>query len=255
MESGAAVTIANNTINSNQAIADASYGGSGDGGGISVYNSSKPTISGNQILNNSCTLYGGGIALSENSASIITGNTISGNSTTHDGRDQNAAHGGGIYIANASATIRDNSIISNASDMAGGLSLTTNSVVSLIHNQISNNTAFTAGGGLLVDGGAATQATIAQNTFAGNTATYDGSQSYSRGGNIFLGGSTTTLTNNLVRDGKALAAGGVYVGTAPSPRCRTIRSCGIRDTPRAVPAGCGLTARRLRVPSAIRSWP
>ncbi len=93
---GGAPIIRNNTIADNQAVFRQIFPGSGYGGGISIYDQSRPFVVGNDIANNFATHGGGGIVNSEDASSVIQGNFIRGNEvTTSSGNHP----GGGIYIA------------------------------------------------------------------------------------------------------------------------------------------------------------
>jgi parallel beta-helix repeat protein len=240
VETGANVTtISGNTISENVSVQDPDHAGSGCGAGISVFLYSQPVITGNTIANNTASLYGAGIVLSEESNSTISGNQISGNATSHDGVHFPYASGAGIYIGQATADVDDNTFSDNISmtgggitvagdavltldgntfdgnsamEYGGGVFVSANTNVTLEYNTIRDNWAVKAGGGIHIDGGGTTAISLTGNTFAANSITSDGSQPYAYGGNINVAHVTTTFTNNVIRDGEALSAGGIYVG-------------------------------------------
>jgi len=107
--------------------------------------------------------------------------------------------GGGVYIINARATIRDNQVFSNTAFLGGGLHLY-NSMTTLSGNTISSNTADDSGGGLsLLD----SDATLSGNIVSDNTA-HGGHWRWwtgfwwCSGGGLWLWGGNPTLSGNTI---------------------------------------------------------
>lgn len=168
----------------------------GVGGGIAVFNMSKPTISGNLITDNAAGQYGGGIAAAENSISTITGNTIARNGA--DPLNQyNSADGGGLFVSQASVTVTDNLFDSNTSDLGGAMALegaTFNA--SIVQNTIVRNSTHGGyAGGIFVGYTSTSQVAIVNNLFSLNKAeaVYE-EHSLARMDNNFFGANGTPGT-------------------------------------------------------------
>jgi len=172
---GGSPKIKNNTISGNQAVVLASFPGTGYGGGIAVYNASRPTIAGNSINNNFASAGGAGIVVSENAVATITGNKIFSN-TTSISPTSNGYAGGGIYVADSSASITNNVIYGNTACLGGGIGLIDNANVTIQNNTIVGNMApldpnRPSGGGIFVRNGtghAVTYARISNNIITRN---------------------------------------------------------------------------------------
>jgi hypothetical protein len=111
--------------------------------------------------------YGGGLFLTDTSAAIRD-NSISGNVATESGSSY--GHGGGLNLWQSDATLSRNTIRGNVASSGqfghgGGLSLS-ESEDQLVNNAIIDNQAGGMGAGLYADGGTPTliHATIARNT-------------------------------------------------------------------------------------------
>jgi parallel beta-helix repeat protein len=211
VESGTVTsTISHNTITGNSAFESPDYTACGDGGGISIYGESRPVVSYNEIGNNTAAVYGGGIVMAEGSQSTLLHNHIYNNHTTRDGSKPESS-GGGLSLgqSGSSATLIGNLIEGNAAPMGGGMTIGASSVAILEDNTFLNNTGDNGGGGLVVDG--QSQATVTGNIFAANVTVYEG-QTWSMGGNVQVANSSTAVfTSNLLRDGRAVSGGGMYV--------------------------------------------
>lgn len=158
--------ITNNTLTSNIAPFDGNFGGSGHGGGIAVYASSKPLITANTLDANRSSKGGAGIVVAENSSPDIQRNMIKNNSAVDSDAD-----GGGFYIANASATLRNNVFDKNASAHVGGaVAIIGGSTVDISNNTIVNNQAAqtTGGGGIFISQSSGISATILNNIISAN---------------------------------------------------------------------------------------
>jgi len=157
-----------NRITNNAAITTI-YTDAGQGGGISVYNQSRPTISNNTITGNTASNGGGGITAAEKSTSLITGNLISNNIASKAGYPN--ADGAGIHVAQANVTIASNAILSNTAENNGGGISIADMVVSGItysadisHNTIAKNLSpTTLGGAIYVSTSAGSKVTITNN--------------------------------------------------------------------------------------------
>jgi parallel beta-helix repeat protein len=152
---GSAPAIRNNLIAENEARESLPLTGSGFGGGISVYNQTRPAIVGNTVSGNIATNGGGGIVCAEQSSSNIASNSIRLNRVERPGNGE----GGGLYVASALATVTSNVIDSNESALGGGIALLDSGVADLENNTIVRNvTALTGkhsrpatGGGIFVN--------------------------------------------------------------------------------------------------------
>jgi parallel beta-helix repeat protein len=169
---GSNVIIAKNTISGNAAAYNGSYGGSGYGGGIAIFNKSKTRVLQNQITNNQSSRGGAGIVSEENSVNTISGNTIAGNSVT-SAATNNTWCGGGIYVAHSQSTLTNNIIRDNNSALGGGICMTNNSTVTATNNTIVKNSAITTlapagGGGLYIQNGVSATGTFTNNIFVLN---------------------------------------------------------------------------------------
>ncbi len=153
-------TIENNVISDNQA---------GDGGGIYCYRSS-PMITSNEIRNNSSADNngnGGGITCFDNSSPTVQGNLISGNDANWNG--------GGISLwTSCSPVIQDNNIsLNTAYESGGGIFCYDNSSPTIRRNTIAHNEAMTEwGGGIGCESNCSP--TIESNTISGNSAVIGG---------------------------------------------------------------------------------
>ncbi len=178
--------IISNRINSNIAPLSGAYSGSGHGGGISIYNKSRPLIADNVISDNRSSHGGAGIVIAENAQATINRNMIRSNVVA----DTNATYeGGGIYIANASASIFNNVLIANQAVVGGGIAQLTGSNTNIFHNTIVKNKASHSlgGGGIFVANGSQIIGSTVNNIFTEN-------EKYQ----IFEDTSKTRIENNVV---------------------------------------------------------
>ena len=180
--------------------------GFGEGGGITIHESS-PTIKNNVIRNNqACD--GGGIGIIYGSP-LIQLNTITSNGTNLCG----AGDGGGIRIAGGStAEILDNVISENTSSRGGGIGLFAAGTPIIKRNIIKGNNV--AGGhlGALYHGGGIymesySDALIVQNLIIGNQADVGGGLSW----DVLDRTRGPVLVNNTIADNNATSNGsGIY---------------------------------------------
>ena len=169
-----------------------------EGGGIAIENAS-PTIKDNIIQNNLGGTAGGGIGI--NSASpLISGNVIKNNSQ-NPGVDSGVG-GGGISVRGAgSAQIIGNVILKNSwsnagTGFGGGISLS-NSVSTLIQNNlIEGNVAGTQGAGICMEGDVS-GTVIVQNVIVGNSSPTDAG--------VYWFSSPAVFVNNTLSDSRAIS--------------------------------------------------
>lgn len=233
---GSYPVVANNTIDNNTAPYDSKYSGSGYGGGIAVWNNSHPNITHNQIRGNSAMNGGGGISLAEQSYSTIQSNNIASNSVSGATTGSDAYFGGGIYVANASATLINNVVSSNSAGVGGGLATLDNAIVSFEHNTVASNTAVStanpgAGGGIYIGNSAGSNVDIKDNIISANN-NYQVYEAYAK----------ATLTNNLItNDGKGLyfnwGSGGITSASVLDNSTKVNASATIASNPQFVVDG------------------
>ncbi|MGA9351436.1 MAG: choice-of-anchor Q domain-containing protein [Anaerolineae bacterium] len=115
----------------------------------------------------------------------------------------NAAHnGGGLYMYKGAATLSANTVTSNTANEYGGGLFLYDSDATLSVNTVIFNTANSGGGGLFLY---YSDATLSANIVIFNTAN-------GGGGGLFLQGGAATLTNNVVADNQGNVAGsGLYL--------------------------------------------
>lgn len=186
---GSEPTISHNIISGNSS--------GGDGGGIFCVNA-NPTISNNTIRGNSASdiggAGGGGIACVYCVNPLINNNIIS---------DNFANSGGGISSFDSNPAICDNTISGNVADGGGGIGLCCTSAGVISNNTISDNEAYSLGGGIYCNSEA--HPTISDNIINGNRA----SGSFSYGGAICCNESDPPITNNIVSGNWADNGGGI----------------------------------------------
>ena len=119
--------------------------------------------------------------------------------------------GGGVYLDNASPTLRNLTFSGNmAYRGGGGLSVANNSNPALSDITFTGNYATLNGGGLFVTDASGS---IQRATFSGNRA--DSGDSYGSGGGVHIDKSTFTLTDITISDNVARAyGGGIYVANS-----------------------------------------
>jgi hypothetical protein len=166
--------------------------------------------------------------------------------------------GGGVYVISATATIRDNQVVSNTAEYYGGGLFLFKSDATLVGNTVTANSATYWGGGLYLGISDATlngntvsdnyalnggglrlemsDATLSDNVISGNSAGGGGglwlyygnvtlignivsANSANEGGGLSLGRSNATLINNIIVDNQANSVGsGLLVTDNSSPR-------------------------------------
>jgi uncharacterized repeat protein (TIGR01451 family) len=162
------------------------------GGGVYVAGDSTVVLHDNRVVGNTAGQYGGGLYLAD-AVATLAGNSIMSNT---------AYQGGGLYLLSGVATLNGNTVVANSADYGGGLFLSSSAAV-INRNTIRANRAIAAGGGLLLLH--SNDAMLNGNTVTSNTA--------QRGGGLYLEESAATLANNVVADNRAsLVGSGVYIG-------------------------------------------
>ncbi|WP_158612046.1 Ig-like domain-containing protein, partial [Paenimyroides tangerinum] len=147
------------------------------GGGI-YNNSSSPTLTNTNIINNSAD-NGGGICNISSSSPIITNTNISNNSTNNDG--------GGIYNLYSSPIITNTNISNNSAYRSGGGNYNFYSSPTLTNTTISNNSAYNGGGGYNY----ASSPIITNTTISNNSCSFNG-------GGIYNQFSSPTINNSII---------------------------------------------------------
>ena len=210
-----------------------------NGGGLCAENSSTVTITGGTI--SECSADNGGGLCAENSSTVtITGGTISGCKAP-------LGNGGGLYADNSTITISDGTIsgstISGCSAGAGGgLYATNSSEITISGGTISGCTADT-GGGLYATN--SSKITINKGTISGCTgelgcglyATNSSEITISggtisgctglRGGGLYANNSTVTITGGTISRCNVGAGGGLFATNSSEITIRggTISEC------------------------------
>lgn len=186
------------------------------GGGISCYNNTSPTITGNTITNNSANVYGSGIFCGSGCSPIISNNAITNNVA---GGPIGGAGGGIFCDSNSLAIILDNTITNNGAlsiwDGSGGGICCRNYNGIINGNTITGNHAFNHGGGIVCDN---SEPFITGNTITGNTVWYG-----SGGGGISCINSSPTIDSCTIAYNDY---DGVYCADSSEPE---IHYCDIFD--------------------------
>ncbi len=119
------------------------------GSGVVIYSNSSPSLINNTISENTAEHLGGGLAVAGNSTPSIEENTIS---------DNTATRGGGIYVEDSEPLVGDNIITGNRAANGGGLFLVNSmsAALQITGNDIRDNFASIAGGGLYMEGSSPT---------------------------------------------------------------------------------------------------
>jgi parallel beta-helix repeat protein len=160
----------------------------------------------------------------ETLTSVLDGFTIKNGSPRN-------GDGGGIYIYNASPTIRNNRVTANTGDWGGGIYVGFSSPI-IRDNVISSNHSNYYGGGIEIGGAASAQ--IVNNTIVGNSSGSGGgismwaagtplikgnvvinNVSTSDGGGISIyNQSSSLIIQNVIANNKAATGGGIYSGNS-----------------------------------------
>lgn len=206
ISSGAAATISGLTIT----------GGTTPNDGAGIYAIGNLTLDSVIIEGNNAPRYGGGIYAAADLT--LNSSVVRNNSSDWDG-------GGLFFTTTADVTIRESTIDDNEAYYGAGIfgGLVASNRLHIESSTISNNHgvgAYSAGGGLIIQGDAAGNANIVNSTFSNNTAKYGGgirgdwggphfditncTIAYNRSDNIggveLAFGSTATLHNTIVAE-------------------------------------------------------
>lgn len=193
------------TIEINDAVISGGYNIDNYGGGISIF-------AGSLILNNSTVSsnQGGGISVTRGESSQITNSIISDNNSS---LDQGANYyGGGISVSGGNMNIKSSTVSNNvsnsASQLGGGLYLTSysgNAIINISNSTISNNTATSNGGGIQLYRANDTELTlsISNTTIINNNSGMVGGGIYNLDStlnveeSLISGNTATTIGNNI----------------------------------------------------------
>ena len=183
---------------------------SGYGGGVYTWSGTftmeDGEISGNTANNGGGVSVGGSGYVGEPTFTM-SGGKINGNTAM--------TSGGGVYAnATATLTINDGELTGNSADFGGGMHIGSIPGVNgpkpftMNGGKISNNTAYTAGGGVYATSmyTVATSFTLNGGEISGNSASFGGGL-YSNAGTVVIGG-TAVISGNSASNG-----GGVYGGS------------------------------------------
>ncbi len=131
-----------------------------------------------------------------------------------------AADGGGIYVTNATVTIRDcdinNCVANGASGSGGGIFNAAGGVLLISNSVISNNQANRAGGGIEDNSGAGLGITLTNVTMSGNNAgVAPATAAPGNGGAVHITGpgSIDITGGSILNNDAALEGGGLWNGT------------------------------------------
>ena len=144
-------------------------------------------------------------------------------------------NGGGVFIANASPTIRNNIITQNSADQSGGgLYIGNHSLPKIFNNIVNDNSAWISGGGLFIKnssphieansilenavdiiGGGGIYIQDASPRILGNNITAN--KSKYGGGGIEMANSSPFVDENTIAENVALMGGGIRVWNNSSP--------------------------------------
>ncbi|MGM0688281.1 MAG: right-handed parallel beta-helix repeat-containing protein [Bacillota bacterium] len=157
------------------------------GSGMVIISDSSPVVIDNRIADNVAARLGGGIVVAVNSSPTIKGNTVTGNMADRNGGgmlieesdpivEENtfsrnrAAYGGALFIINSLNTallITGNNINDNLAAVAGGGLYLESSSPTIENNNISDNLSENLGGGAAIFN---SSPVFQRNTFEGNEA-------------------------------------------------------------------------------------
>jgi hypothetical protein len=175
----------------------------GGGGGVLLYDSNA--VLQNVRVHGNTSLYGAGVYVYRGAPTLVDC-TIYANTTITN--HPSAPRGGGVYVTDATLTLRRTAVTGHANaDLGGGLyaaNSTGATTVVLDHAEISGNTAKSKGCGVYVSGGTLT---ALGGLIAANVPSPAATFLY--GGGICVEGGAANLDSLVVRDNSAMIAGGV----------------------------------------------
>ncbi len=175
----------------------------GGGGGVLLYDSNA--VLENVQVHGNTSLYGAGVYVYRG-APTLTDCVIDANTSIVN--NPSAPRGGGIYVTDATLTLRRTVVSGHANaDLGGGLyaaNATGATTVVLDHAEITGNTAKTKGCGVYVNGGTLT---AVGGLVAANVPSPTSTFLY--GGGICVEGGAANLDSLVVRDNAGMIGGGV----------------------------------------------
>ncbi|MDY7080301.1 MAG: right-handed parallel beta-helix repeat-containing protein [Chloroflexota bacterium] len=184
--------------------------GEGVAQGVYINTGSAPTVEGFRIYNGNTSSDGGGVYVAECNA-VIRNNWIYSNTST------GSNGGGGLYLAGGNPTVEENRIYENVVDwdlrLGGGIYVQLGNPT-IRRNEIYTNTA-RSGGGIYVTGG-------------GEAKIWDQNQIYDnaakeRGGGVYIVSANPTVADNYIYENRVdgtssdHGGGGVYIYSANTP--------------------------------------
>ncbi|WP_312429038.1 right-handed parallel beta-helix repeat-containing protein [Lacrimispora sp.] len=197
------ITISGSTISGNKAEGTTTA----YGGGLYAENNSVVKIQNDSaVFKNTSRNYGGGLSIYNGGSLTVEGSNIYKNNANGDPQ----GGGGGIFVDDSVAVVRDGSMISeNASAYCGGgvyvyAGVSGSSSLTVQGSTISENNGGSQGGGIMAykEG---SQIIVDNSTISANRASYNG------GGLCTLEGSTVTIKgDSVVSDNRANRGGGMY---------------------------------------------
>ncbi len=176
---GAVVTIEDSTITGN------STKSSGEGGGINIDTMGKLTMLRCNLSGNTAGSNGGGIYFSTGGTLVMVDCTVSGNKGNTAASGQG---GGGIYLYNTTATIRNSTISGNLASHGGGIGVFGGGTTVIQNSTIAFNTATNIGGGIIRT---STAAVTVESTIVGNNSAPTGPD---------VNGTIDTMNSSLVKN-------------------------------------------------------
>ena len=182
---------------------------SGDGGGVSIYDTGSLTIRDTEISDNVTAYAGGGVSVRDGTVTII-------DSLLSDNTAQ-ANYGGGLHLSGSTVTIERSRISGNSGFFGGGIGADGGgSDLIVVDSAItSNSTSYWGGAGIAV-AASDVAITLTRSTVSGNR-TNDADGEEREGGGIYFTSSAGSLAVNdsVISDNVASGSGGgVFVGTA-----------------------------------------
>ncbi len=207
------------------------------GGGIHSYDGSSLTVTNSTVSGNTARQNGGGIDVEFNATVYLENVIIDDNHLSYYG-----SVGGGINIRQGTTATLDKVTISNNSAFSGGGGLYSDTTLVIANSLIANNSALTnqSSGG---DGGGISFNAVGQTftltnvTISGNSA--DNTNNNARGGGIVLWAGTLNLNNVTIAGNTAESTGGGFHAELGGSAIVNMRNTLISgNTASATPADC-----------------
>ena len=199
-EGGVPVTIEGGCIGRNSSTGNNAAPNTAVNGGGFYCKNGNVTMTGGEIINNTCTGDGGGFYVNDGNVNVSSG-TIKNNNALQ-------GHGGGFYVNGGDVSLAvsgsDNISISGNKAIDGGGFYANGGNVTLKDANIASNVATGNGGGVYSNGGKFT---------ISNTSGFTGgilSDTAVNGGGGFVNGGTLEITSGNIDDNEASADGGGF---------------------------------------------